>query len=547
MPTKSAIAFIIVLLTSSSVRAMTWAESRPIVPESIADVSDVLPPDLGQTCACSPPPIVVGLSPSFFGLTYLSTSHVPTVPFKILRIWNTSSPNAAGWVGLQPTSGAPSFTALNTWLAQANANGQDVMWTAGRNPPWTLTDGVGTIAVTNGGSGYTSPPTVTFTGGGGTGASATAVLGGTGGQQVVSVTVNISGTGYTSLPTIGFTSGSGVGAAGTATMTTCTGGLFGTGCPQPPSDIDLGDAKWKAFITALVTDSLAQTTHIKYYECVNEFDALSEWSGTIQQLVKFCGDMAAIVHSLDPAAQVWGPSSSTGNSFGVHGYGGFHGGTGYIAAGGDATYDVMNLHNYISGCNGAHPGNVWCDTPEGIGGASGGIVEYIAQAKILTNKPIGFSEGSWGCDAGNTITDALKVSFLLRDYLYMYNAGITNYVWYFWDTNGNPLSSSCGTLAPSDVAGPAAVAFTSLQAALVGSTHTVNSCVHPVLLQTWSCDLILTGPIPATIIWNPSTPTSFSLTGPYAAYTTQTNLKDGTTQAIVAHSVTADKNPIMVQ
>lgn len=67
--------------------------------------------------------------------------------------------------------------------------------------------------VTAGGTGYTSAPTVGFTGGAGTGAAATAVL--TDGV-VTSITITNAGTGYTSAPTIGFTGGAGTGAAATA-------------------------------------------------------------------------------------------------------------------------------------------------------------------------------------------------------------------------------------------------------------------------------------------------------------------------------------------
>jgi hypothetical protein len=78
--------------------------------------------------------------------------------------------------------------------------------------------GVNSVTMSNKGSGYTSVPTVTFTGGGGTGASGTAVLGGVGGQQVMSVTMTNTGAGYTSAPTVGFTGGGGANAAGTAVL-----------------------------------------------------------------------------------------------------------------------------------------------------------------------------------------------------------------------------------------------------------------------------------------------------------------------------------------
>jgi phage tail sheath protein FI len=85
----------------------------------------------------------------------------------------------------------------------------------------TEEDKVKSVTITNAGSGYTSVPTVTFTGGGGTGAAGTAVLG-TGGaaQTVIGVTITNPGSGYTSAPTVGFTGGAGTGAAGTAVLGT---------------------------------------------------------------------------------------------------------------------------------------------------------------------------------------------------------------------------------------------------------------------------------------------------------------------------------------
>ena len=58
------------------------------------------------------------------------------------------------------------------------------------------------ITITDGGSGYSSAPTVVITGGGGTGATATATLSD---GVVSSVTVTNEGSGYTSVPTVTFT------------------------------------------------------------------------------------------------------------------------------------------------------------------------------------------------------------------------------------------------------------------------------------------------------------------------------------------------------
>ena len=73
--------------------------------------------------------------------------------------------------------------------------------------------GVQSVTITNGGSGYVSPPTVSFSGGGGTGAQGFAtVVGGV----VTGVTITNNGSGYSSAPSVGFGGGGGTGAAGTA-------------------------------------------------------------------------------------------------------------------------------------------------------------------------------------------------------------------------------------------------------------------------------------------------------------------------------------------
>lgn len=81
----------------------------------------------------------------------------------------------------------------------------------------TAHDEIESVTVTDGGSGYTSAPNVAITGGGGTGATATAQIEG---DAVVSVTITNRGSGYTSTPTVAFSGGGGgTGAAATAVVT----------------------------------------------------------------------------------------------------------------------------------------------------------------------------------------------------------------------------------------------------------------------------------------------------------------------------------------
>ena len=111
---------------------------------------------------------------------------------------------------------------------------------------------VTSVALTAGGTGYTSAPTVTFTGGGGTGATATATVAG----PVTSATVTNGGSGYTSAPTVTFTGGGGTGAtasavmSGSVTAVTVTNG--GANYTDPPAVTLVGGGGTGATATAAV-------------------------------------------------------------------------------------------------------------------------------------------------------------------------------------------------------------------------------------------------------------------------------------------------------
>lgn len=105
------------------------------------------------------------------------------------------------------------IAALNAWI-QANPG---VFYAYLVPAGWDYSvDEIGSIIVNNGGNGYTSAPTVGFSGGGGgTGAAATAIIQN---GAVVAITVTNPGSGYTSAPTVTFTGGGGVGAAATVNL-----------------------------------------------------------------------------------------------------------------------------------------------------------------------------------------------------------------------------------------------------------------------------------------------------------------------------------------
>ena len=91
------------------------------------------------------------------------------------------------------------------------------------------TDQVVSISVSAGGANYATAPTVSLTGGGGTGATATAYLNGSG--EVDRVEIDNAGSGYTSAPTVAFSGGT-ANPSTTITAPTATAAL-GTQVAKP--------------------------------------------------------------------------------------------------------------------------------------------------------------------------------------------------------------------------------------------------------------------------------------------------------------------------
>jgi hypothetical protein len=117
---------------------------------------------------------------------------------------------------LHVNTGVTALTVTNGGSGYSETNPPIVVFGGGTTATATLGGGtVTTIQVVEGGSGYTSAPTVLLTGGGGSGATAVAEVQG---GQVKSISITAPGSGYSSAPQVTLTGGGGVGAGAIAVM-----------------------------------------------------------------------------------------------------------------------------------------------------------------------------------------------------------------------------------------------------------------------------------------------------------------------------------------
>jgi prepilin-type N-terminal cleavage/methylation domain-containing protein len=127
---------------------------------------------------------------------------------------NSSGTNGT-WQWLNPTN----FDSTGT-VVTGDTNGitiaRDITSATPFSAVWSNTAGVAGVNMTTGGSNYPNSTTVTISGGGGSGATGTAIIAG---KVITGVNITNAGSGYTSIPSVSFSGGSGSGAAGTVSLT----------------------------------------------------------------------------------------------------------------------------------------------------------------------------------------------------------------------------------------------------------------------------------------------------------------------------------------
>jgi Tfp pilus assembly protein PilX len=186
---------------------------------------------------------------------------------------STKIPLTYKWVRI--TLKADNMTPINV----GTGNGTQVCWDGSHEqqlqagyhtdctPP---SGGITNIAVTASGAGYTSVPNVTISGGGGSGATATAVVG----QLpvgITSVTLTNGGAGYTNVPAVTITpsDGNGSGAIVNATLNNTLPVSSVSWTSSTPACYAIGSAPTVSFSPAGATASVAMTGH----SCIYGFTA----------------------------------------------------------------------------------------------------------------------------------------------------------------------------------------------------------------------------------------------------------------------------------
>lgn len=191
----------------------------PTTPGAILDCSNLVPTIRGLKAA--PAPVPFGNSPFPSAVTGAATAELLSGAFRtfcgtstdlyeIIAGANTNvSAVAGGYSG-----GANRWRFVQFGNATVATNGTDTLQQSVNSGPFQYIGSAASIAVSPGGSGYTTAPAISFTGGGGTGMAAHATVSG---GIVTSIVIDNPGQGYKTAPTV-VIGGPGTGAAAIVTL-----------------------------------------------------------------------------------------------------------------------------------------------------------------------------------------------------------------------------------------------------------------------------------------------------------------------------------------
>ncbi len=229
---------------------------------------------------------------------------------------------------------------------------------------------------------------------------------------------------------------------------------------SPPNDVNTDgtgtDKFFSDFVTALVTRYKGQ---ISYYDLWNEPDCPCYFAGTQQQMVRMNQDAANIIRSIDPNAQILSPSGHVWTMTTWF--------DPYIAAGGAATFDIVNMHMRGNG-------DALNVVPESFLTTYANIVSDV-QANGLGSRPLWDSEHGIKADENVTDPDTLA-GYLARELMLRAGVGLVRQYLYSWDDTA-PVGVQ-GTLAGT--------AWDTVTGWLLG--HTISPCTANGTVYTCNVD-----------------------------------------------------------
>ncbi len=214
----------------------------------------------GQTLTCPGTPNPSGTPEAFMDTPVINGTAYPKLTvdpaayrFQVLNAGNDRALNLGLYVAdplsVAVTNGGAGYSAPPTVSFAGGAGPSDATAVAA-----VSTGSVVDVMVSTGGAGYTLPPVVSFTGGGGTGAAAIATLTN---DVVTGIVVTKGGSGYTSTPAVVLTNASGdtTGAGATATAAITPAGAIVSVIVTNP-----GSAPWTLAPTVVFTNAAGDTT-----------------------------------------------------------------------------------------------------------------------------------------------------------------------------------------------------------------------------------------------------------------------------------------------
>jgi hypothetical protein len=279
-------------------------------------------------------------------------------------------------------------------------------------------------------------------------------------------------------------------------------GTYKPGECAPPTNI----SDWDAYVTAIVTHAAGR---IKYWEIWNEAQDPNFYCGDIPSMVAMAKDAYAIIHQVQPGAQVLSPSVT-----GVDGPGWFKS---YLAAGGGQYADIIAFHGY------------WLGVAETL-------PTIVAGYRVnLDPKPIWDTEASGASGGSKVPTAQQQADFLAKYYLLHWSLGIPRFVWYAYDASPQWGQLYNGT--SMDLAG---TAFQQVYDWMVGA-QLVSPC-STLPNNTWFCLLKRNG-YSAQVIWNSSTPISLAVAYQFTEYRDL----QGNIHPILNHTVPIGSTPILIE